>query len=67
MALGSVRHLNDLRELHELVPKGLDGVIIGDALDNGSFNFAEAQAAAADRFDLYHWGPPNPEAPPDIP
>lgn len=60
MARGGVRHLNDLHELHDLVPKGLDGIIIGDALYNGSFSYAEAGAAGADRFDMYYWGPPNP-------
>lgn len=60
MTLGGVRHLNDLHELHNLVPKGLDGIIIGDALYDGSFSYAEAAAAGAERFDMFYWGPPNP-------
>jgi len=59
MALGSIGHLRDLHELHELVEKGLDGIIIGKGLYDGSFTYAEAAAASADRFDVYYWGPPS--------
>ncbi len=59
MASGGIAHLNDLHELHELVPHGLDGIIIGDALYDGSFAFTEAMAAGADRFDMFYWGPPE--------
>lgn len=60
MARGGIRQLSDLHDLHDLVPKGLDGIIIGDALYDGSFSYAEASAAGADRFDMLYWGPPNP-------
>jgi len=59
MAFGGVAHLGDLHALHELVPHGLDGIIIGDALYDGAFAYSEAVAAGADRFDLFYWGPPE--------
>lgn len=59
MAVGGIRHLDDLHRLHELVPKGLDGIILGEPLYDGSFTYAEAMAASADRFDLFFWGPPQ--------
>lgn len=59
-ALGGIRHLEDLHRMHELVGHGLDAIILGDPLYDGSFTYAEAQAASADRFDLFYWGPPQP-------
>ncbi len=60
MARGGISHLNDLHALHELVPRGLDGIILDDALYEGAFTFTEAVAAGADRFDMFYWGPPQP-------
>lgn len=59
MARGGISHLGDLHALHELVPSGLDGIIIEDALYDGAFTYAEAVAAGADRFDMFFWGPPQ--------
>jgi phosphoribosylformimino-5-aminoimidazole carboxamide ribonucleotide (ProFAR) isomerase len=59
MARGGIAHLSDLHALHELVPKGLDGIILDDALYDGAFSYTEAVAAGADRFDLFFWGPPQ--------
>jgi len=59
MAFGGVAHLSDLHALHELVPHGLDGIVIGDALYDGAFAYSEALAAGADRFDMFYWGPPE--------
>ena len=59
MAYGGVSHLSDLHALHELVPHGLDGIVIGDALYDGAFAYSEALAAGADRFDMFYWGPPE--------
>lgn len=59
MAYGGVSHLADLHALHELVPHGLDGIVIGDALYDGAFAYSEAIAAGADRFDMFYWGPPE--------
>ncbi len=55
-----VERLEQLHELCELVPLGLDGAIMGHALVEGSLTFAEAQAAAEARFDPYEWGPARP-------
>jgi len=60
IADGGVKNLDDLHELHELVPEGLDGIILNDPLYDGSFMYAEAVAAGADRFDMFFWGPPQP-------
>jgi phosphoribosylformimino-5-aminoimidazole carboxamide ribonucleotide (ProFAR) isomerase len=60
MANGGIAHLDDLHELHELVPVGLDGIILDQPLYDGAFTFAEAVAAGADRFDMFFWGPPQP-------
>ena len=60
IADGGVKNLDDLHELHELVPDGLDGIILSDPLYDGSFMYAEAVAAGADRFDMFFWGPPQP-------
>ena len=59
MARGGISHLNDLHTLHELVPNGLDGIIIDEALYEGAFTYSEAVAAGADRFDMFFWGPPQ--------
>jgi phosphoribosylformimino-5-aminoimidazole carboxamide ribotide isomerase/phosphoribosylanthranilate isomerase len=59
MARGGIGHLGDLHALHELVPHGLDGIILDDALYNGAFTYSEAVAAGADRFDMFYWGPPE--------
>lgn len=59
MARGGIGHLGDLHALHELVPNGLDGIILDDALYDGAFTYAEAVAAGADRFDMFFWGPPQ--------
>jgi phosphoribosylformimino-5-aminoimidazole carboxamide ribonucleotide (ProFAR) isomerase len=59
MARGGIAHLNDLHALHELVPHGLDGIILDDALYDGAFTYTEAVAAGADRFDMFYWGPPE--------
>lgn len=59
MARGGIAHLGDLHGLHELVPHGLDGIIIDDALYDGAFTYTEAVAAGADRFDMFYWGPPQ--------
>ncbi len=60
MARGGIHHVSDLHALHELVPHGLDGIIIDEQpfLD-GSFTYTEAVAAGADRFDMFFWGPPQ--------
>lgn len=55
-----VDSLEHLHELCELVPLGLDGAVIGHALDTGIFTFADAQAAVAARYDPYEWGPAQP-------
>lgn len=60
VAEAGVRHLDDLHDLHELVPDGLDGIILNEPLYNGAFMYAEAVAAGADRFDMFFWGPPQP-------
>jgi len=59
MARGGIGHLGDLHALHELVPQGLDGIVIDDALYDGAFTYSEAIAAGADRFDMFYWGPPE--------
>jgi phosphoribosylformimino-5-aminoimidazole carboxamide ribonucleotide (ProFAR) isomerase len=59
MASGGIAHLGDLHALHELVPHGLDGIIIDSALYEGAFSYSEAVAAGADRFDMFYWGPPE--------
>lgn len=55
-----VDSLEHLHELCELVSLGLDGAVIGHALDTGIFTFADAQAAVAARYDPYEWGPAQP-------
>lgn len=58
-AMGGVATLEDLHALHELVGQGLDSIVLGDPLYDGSFTYAEAMAAGADRFDMFYWGPPS--------
>jgi phosphoribosylformimino-5-aminoimidazole carboxamide ribonucleotide (ProFAR) isomerase len=62
VANGGIAHLEDLHMLHEIVPDGLDGIILNAPLYNGSFMYAEAVAAGADRFDMFFWGPPDPNS-----
>lgn len=62
MADGGITRLDDLHELHELVPDGLDGIILNAPLYDGGFLYAEAVAAGADRFDMFFWGPPDPNS-----
>ena len=62
VADGNIKHLDDLHELHELVPDGLDGIILGAPLYDGGFTYAEAVAAGANRFDMFYWGPPDPSS-----
>lgn len=59
MARGGIHHLADLHGLHELVPHGLDGILIDQPLYDGAFTYAEAITAGADRFDMFFWGPPE--------
>lgn len=62
VANGGVHRLEDLHTLHELVPSGLDGIILNTPLYDGSFMYSEAVAAGADRFDMFFWGPPDPNS-----
>ncbi len=62
VANGGISHLEDLHTLHEIVPDGLDGIILNKPLYDGSFMYAEAVAAGADRFDMFFWGPPDPNS-----
>lgn len=59
MARGGIRHLSDLHALHEVVPHGVDGIVIDEALYDGSFSYTEAVSAGADRFDMFIWAPPE--------
>ena len=52
--------LENLHNLADLVPSGLDGAVIGRALDSGTFTYAEAQTAVEARYDPYEWGPARP-------
>ena len=56
---GGVSYLQDLHALTELVPRGLDAVVVDRALYTEAFSFNEATAALEPRYDLYHWGPPS--------
>ncbi len=55
-----VDSLENLHELCELVPQGLDGAVVGKALLDGAFTYAEAQTAVEARYDPYEWGPAQP-------
>ncbi len=48
IASGGVATLDDVADLRELVPQGLEGVIIGKALYAGAFTLAEALDVAGD-------------------
>lgn len=52
--------LENLHNLADLVPAGLDGAVIGRALEQGVFTYAEAQTAVEARYDPYQWGPAQP-------
>lgn len=52
--------LENLHELSELVAQGLDGAVIGHALNVGAFTLADAQTAVEARYDPYEWGPAQP-------
>ncbi len=55
-----VTSLENIHDLCDLAPQGLDGVVIGHALDTGTFSYAEARTAAEARYDPYEWGPAQP-------
>jgi phosphoribosylanthranilate isomerase len=59
IASGGISHLEDLHKLAGLAPH-VEGAIIGRALYDGAFTFAEALTATEARFDPYEWGPPRP-------
>lgn len=42
VASGGIASLDDIAELRELVPLGLEGAILGKALYAGAFNLVEA-------------------------
>ena len=48
IASGGVSSLDDVAELRELVPLGLEGAIIGKALYSGAFTLREALDVAGD-------------------
>lgn len=48
IASGGVADLDDIAELRQLVPQGLEGAIIGKALYTGAFTLAEALDVAGD-------------------
>ncbi len=52
--------LENLHNLADLVPSGLDGAVIGHALEAGTFTYAEAETAVEARYDPYEWGPAQP-------
>lgn len=52
--------LENLHNLADLVPAGLDGAVIGRALEAGTFTYAEAETAVEARYDPYEWGPAQP-------
>ena len=47
VASGGVSSLDDLRDLAELAPVGVEGAIVGKALYAGAFTLPEALAAVA--------------------
>lgn len=55
LARGRMDHYQELHELSELAPHGLEGVIVDHA--NSAMDFAEAAAAMAERYDPWEWGP----------
>lgn len=60
IASGGIHRLEDFHKLHEMVPDGIEGAIVGKALYDGAFTLVEALAASGERFDPYTWGPPQP-------
>lgn len=48
IASGGVANLDDIAELRDLVPQGLEGAIVGKALYAGAFTLAEALDVAGD-------------------
>jgi 1-(5-phosphoribosyl)-5-[(5-phosphoribosylamino)methylideneamino] imidazole-4-carboxamide isomerase/N-(5'phosphoribosyl)anthranilate isomerase len=54
VASGGVSSLEDLHELVELVPDGVEGAIVGKALYAGEFTLPEALAAVAPRVDFMY-------------
>lgn len=59
-AAGGIGTLEQLHELLEMVPKGVEGAVLDAALYKDFFNVAEAIAAVEPRFDPYQWGPAQP-------
>ncbi|NQU36690.1 MAG: hypothetical protein HQ526_03725 [Actinobacteria bacterium] len=55
-----VSSLENIHDLCNLAVDGLDGVVIGHALDSGTFTYAEARTGAEARYDPYEWGPAQP-------
>lgn len=55
-----VKSLEDIHQLVEIGEQGLEGAVIGHALFNGAFMYADAQAAVEARYDPYEWGPAQP-------
>ncbi len=55
-----VSSLENIHDLCNLAEDGLDGVVIGHALDTGAFTYAEARTGAESRYDPYEWGPARP-------
>jgi phosphoribosylformimino-5-aminoimidazole carboxamide ribonucleotide (ProFAR) isomerase len=60
IAGGGVAHLHDLQKLMELIPRGLQAVVLDHALYDGAFTYPEAVATIQPRYDLFVWGPPQP-------
>jgi len=48
IASGGIANLDDIAELRELVPQGVEGAIVGKALYAGAFTLAEALDVAGD-------------------
>jgi phosphoribosylformimino-5-aminoimidazole carboxamide ribotide isomerase/phosphoribosylanthranilate isomerase len=48
IASGGISSLDDIADLRELVPQGLEGAIVGKALYSGAFTLAEALDVAGD-------------------
>ena len=60
IASGGIARLEDLHKLADMVPRGIEGAIVGRALYDGAFTLAEAIAAIEPRYDPYEWGPARP-------
>ena len=48
IASGGIASLDDIADLRELVPQGLEGAIVGKALYSGAFTLAQALDVAGD-------------------